>query len=77
MSQYKDLVNKQKARLDAEQWSKGIKCLEARDGYLEREYNSGLIEREYQDGSHEVIKQAKPIHELIDLFEEYKKWELR
>ncbi len=77
MSQYKDLVNKQKARLDAEQWSKGIKCLQARDGYLEREYNSGLIEREYQDGSYEVIKKAKPIEEIIDLFEEYTKWELR
>lgn len=74
MSQYKDLVNKQKARLDAEQWSKGIKCLEARDGYLEREYNSGLVEREYQDGSYEVIKRAKPINELIDLFMEQTIW---
>ena len=73
MSQYKDLVNKQKARLDAEQWSKGIKCLEARDGYLEREYNSGLVEREYQDGSYEVIQKAKPIKELINLFEEQTK----
>ena len=68
MSQYKDLVNKQKARLDAEQWSKGIKCLEARDGYLEREYNSGLVDREYQDGSYEVIKRAKPLDEIIESF---------
>ena len=68
MSQYKDLVNKQKARLDAEQWSKGIKCLEARDGYLEREYNSGLVEREYQDGSYEVIKRARPLDEIIESF---------
>lgn len=73
MSQYKDLVNKQKARLDAEQWAKGIKCLQARDGYLEREYNSGLIDREYQDGSYEVIQEAKPIKELINLFEEQTK----
>lgn len=68
MSQYKDLVNKQKARLDAEQWAKGIKCLEARDGYLEREFNSGLIDREYQDGSYEVIKRAKPLDEIIENF---------
>ena len=68
MSQYKDLVNKQKARLDAEQWSKGIKCLQARDGYLEREFNSGLIEREYQDGSYEVIKRARPLDEIIESF---------
>lgn len=68
MSQYKDLVNKQKARLDAEQWAKGIKCLQARDGYLEREFNSGLIDREYQDGSYEVIKRAKPLDEIIESF---------
>lgn len=68
MSQYKDLVNKQKARLDAEQWSKSIKCLEARDGYLEREFNSGLIDREYQDGSYEVVKRAKPLDEIIESF---------
>jgi|GEM_PF-4637019 len=68
MSQYKDLVNKQKARLDAEQWAKGIKCLQARDGYLEREYNSGLVDREYQDGSYEVIKRAKPLDEIIESF---------
>jgi hypothetical protein len=68
MSQYKDLVNKQKARLDAEQWAKSIKCLEAKDGYLEREYNSGLVEREYQDGSYEVIKRAKPLDEIIENF---------
>ena len=73
MSQYKDLVEYQKKRLKAEKWSKGIKYLEARDGYLEREYNSGLIEREYQDGSYEIIKQAKPINELIDLFMEQTK----
>jgi len=68
MSQYKDLVNKQKARLDAEQWANGIKCLEARDGYLEREYNSGLVEREHQDGSYEVIKRARPLDEIIESF---------
>ena len=77
MSQYKDLVEYQKKRLKAEQWSKGIKCLEARDGYLEREYNSCLIDREYQDGSYEVKRKAKPINELIDLFEEQTKWELK
>jgi len=73
MSQYKDLVEYQKKRLKAEKWAKNIKYLEAKDGYLEREFNSGLIDREYQDGSYEVIKQAKPIKELINLFEEQTK----
>ena len=77
MSQYKDLVEYQKKRLKAEKWAKNIKCLEAKDGYLEREFNSGLIDREYQDGSYEVKRKAKPIKEIINLFEEYTKWELR
>ena len=68
MSQYKDLVEYQKKRLRAEKWAKNIKCLEAKDGYLEREFNSGLIEREYQDGSYEVIKRAKPLDEIIESF---------
>ena len=73
MSQYKELVEYQKKRLKAEKWSKGIKCLEAKDGYLEREFNSGLIDREYQDGSYEVKRKAKPIKEIINLFEEQTK----
>ena len=68
MSQYKELVEYQRKRLKAEEWSKNIKCLEAKDGYLEREFNSGLIDREYQDGSYEVKRKAKSIEEIIDLF---------
>lgn len=77
MSQYKELVEYQRKRLKAEEWSKNIKCLEAKDGYLEREFNSGLIDREYQDGSYEVKRKAKPIEEIIELFEELTKWELK
>lgn len=73
MSQYKELVEYQRKRLKAEEWSKNIKCLEAKDGYLEREFNSGLIDREYQDGSYEVKRKAKPIEEIIELFEELTK----
>ena len=68
MSQYKELIENQKIKLKAEKWAKGIKCLEAKDGYLEREFNSGLIDREYQDGSYEVKRKAKSIEEIIDLF---------
>ena len=42
MSQYKELIENQKIKLKAEKWAKGIKYLEAKDGYLEREFNSGL-----------------------------------
>lgn len=70
MSQYKDLVAKQKARINAEKWSQTIKELEARDGYLQKTYNSGYIIREYQDGSSEVIVESDPIETIIDNFME-------
>ena len=49
MTEYKELVEETRVRLQVEEWSKGIKYIHANNGIIETKFNNGDIE--YEDTS--------------------------
>jgi hypothetical protein len=46
MTEYKELVEETRVRLQAEEWSKGIKYIHANNGVIETKYNNGDVHYE-------------------------------
>ena len=43
MTEYKELVEETRVRLQVEEWSKGIKYIHANNGIIETKYNNGDV----------------------------------
>ena len=43
MTEYKDLVEETRVRLQVEEWSKGVKYIHANNGVIETKYNNGDV----------------------------------
>jgi len=65
MTEYKNEVEYQRKKLQAEEWGSQIKYLMAQDGYLEKARNNGEISREYRDGRFELLNDSMPIEEVM------------
>ena len=65
MTEYKNEVEYQRKRLQAEEWGSQIKYLMAQDGYLETARNNGQVTREYRDGRFEILTEPMPLKEVM------------
>jgi len=72
MTQYKEEVEKYKAKMEAEEWGKRVKYLHASNGILEVAYNNGEIHFEETATGKKWIKgQADSKKTLIQRFEKF------
>jgi len=72
MTQFSETVEQQRLKLKAEEWYKQVKQIYAHDKYVDTYYNSGEIKRFNCDTKrYSVIEKAKPLEEVIHIFEGY------
>ena len=72
MTQYKEEVEKYKAKMEAEEWGKRVKYIHASNGVLEVAYNNGEIHvEETATGKKWIEGQADSKKTLIQRFEKF------
>ena len=70
MTEFKDLVEKTKIDLEAEQWAKGIRYIHANNGVIETKYNNGDVHylENKEGGKSWTVYKNLPKQTIIDRF---------
>ena len=70
MTEYKELVEETRVRLQVEEWSKGIKYIHANNGIIETKYNNGDVHYEEvkEDGRSWTVYKNLPKETLLNRF---------
>jgi len=81
MGQYEDRVERQRIKLDAEKWAKGVKCLHAHqlksmwyDNRRQDTDNSSVLDIQYNDGR--IERRIQKTGEVVQMGEQIKGEEL-
>lgn len=70
MTEFKDLIEETRLKLQAEEWSKGIKYIHANNGIIETKYNNGDMhyEETKEGGRSWTVYKNLPKQSLINRF---------
>ena len=81
MGQYEDRVERQRIKLDAEKWAKGVKCLHAHqlksmwyDNRPQETESSAVLDIQYNDGR--IERRIQKTGEVVQMGEQIKGEEL-
>jgi hypothetical protein len=70
MTEYKELIEEAHVRLQAEEWSKGVKYIHVNNGVIETKYNNGDVHYEEvkEDGRSWTVYKNLPKESLLNRF---------
>ena len=70
MTEYKELIEEARVKLQAEEWAKGIKYIHANNGIIETKYNNGDIryEETKKNGNSWTVYKNLPKQSLLNRF---------
>ena len=76
MTEFKELVEEARVRLQVEEWAKGIKYIHANNGVIETKYNNGDVhyEETKEGGRSWTVYKNLPKEALLDRFLKRKRW---